>query len=398
MPGGKGPTLPAQVRTKSNSSRTSGAVLKPSVRSSSAAARRYPICGEVGYYQRADVDGRVKKPKLDKDDAKMKELFYYCRAANFREVRAIAVHYPYLLSLTDPHGFSALHHAAMCGDPAFLSQVLELYRDPKTHSLKVVMYESEEELLSDIARGFKVINAAMPDEELPQARVSAPGQDAKAAVAGIMPGDSLEVISGPTILSYRQPPPMVPDILDALRSGRTTSFGFPVSLDFRGSAAAEILGRDGWTPAHAAAGRGGRGDRQILMQLLSEQDQAQLVKDISGCTPGHWCYIEKRASAHSHRRPLSAGPCGLSGPRRPIEAKWQKEEAAALLRPQSAAGTRPSHKAPVAVEKKASSATSSAIPAISRPVTPQPNSSGTFEVKGLAALLTSLNQPRPQVR
>ncbi|CAE7569388.1 unnamed protein product, partial [Symbiodinium necroappetens] len=32
----------------------------------------YPIPGDVGYYQRADVKGRVKKPKLDKDMAKLK--------------------------------------------------------------------------------------------------------------------------------------------------------------------------------------------------------------------------------------------------------------------------------------------------------------------------------------
>lgn len=33
-------------------------------------------------------------------------------------------HYPYLLSLTDAHGFSALHHAVMSGEPAFISKAV----------------------------------------------------------------------------------------------------------------------------------------------------------------------------------------------------------------------------------------------------------------------------------
>jgi len=32
-------------------------------------------------------------------------------------------HYPYLLGLTDAHGFSALHHAVMSGEPVFISKV-----------------------------------------------------------------------------------------------------------------------------------------------------------------------------------------------------------------------------------------------------------------------------------
>lgn len=49
----------------------------------------YPIAGDVGYYQRADVKGRIKKPKLDKDLAKLKDLFAYCEAANFREALGV---------------------------------------------------------------------------------------------------------------------------------------------------------------------------------------------------------------------------------------------------------------------------------------------------------------------
>ena len=32
-------------------------------------------------------------------------------------------HYPYLLGLTDAHGFSALHHAVVSGEPVFISKV-----------------------------------------------------------------------------------------------------------------------------------------------------------------------------------------------------------------------------------------------------------------------------------
>lgn len=51
----------------------------------------------------------------------------------------------------------------------------------------------------------------------------------------------------------------------------STTFGFPVTLEFRGNAALEILCKDGWSPAHGAAGRGALGDRLILSQLLGEE-------------------------------------------------------------------------------------------------------------------------------
>lgn len=39
------------------------------------------------------------------------------------QVRAMVAHYPFLLGLTDAHGFSALHHAVMSGDAVFISKV-----------------------------------------------------------------------------------------------------------------------------------------------------------------------------------------------------------------------------------------------------------------------------------
>ncbi|CAE8665705.1 unnamed protein product, partial [Polarella glacialis] len=304
------------------------------------------------------------------------ELFAYCRDGNFREVRAIAVHFPYILSLTDAAGFSALHHAGISGDPVFFSQVLSLYRDPRTFVLKSLMYESEEELLEDIEQGFQVCTVAAQgsdDSPVKEGRVRSSGQQTKAEEAGVMPGDVLEACTGTAFMSYRQPPPSAPDVLNALRAGRYGSFGFPVTLDFRGSAAIEILCKDGWTPSHAAAGRGCRGDHQILMQLLSEEDSARLAQDIIGLTAGHWAHLNTRSTAHAHRRPLSAGPRGAV--RRPVSAVKQKEAGDPSLKPRPTSALRqqaevaarhpPSH-----IEQAANAASGPSGPCLSRPMTP----------------------------
>lgn len=140
----------------------------------------------------------------------------------------------------------------------------------------------------------------------------------RAEEAGLMPGDRLEACSGTGFLSYRQPPPLNKNILESLRSKYvSTSFGFPVTLEFRGNAAMEILAKDGWTPTHGAAGRGAHGDKQIMWQLLGEEEKAQMVQDPTGCTPHHWANIESRMRQRSNRRALSAGPCG--GKRKPAK-------------------------------------------------------------------------------
>ncbi|CAK8993719.1 unnamed protein product [Durusdinium trenchii] len=276
----------------------------------------HSIPGNVGYYQRAEVKGRVKQPKLDTDMAKLKEdLFAYCEASNYRGVRAMVSHYPYLLGLTDAHGLSALHHAVMSGEPAFVSKVLQLYRDPKTFSLKTLIYSTEEdgvfswELLKDMELGVQVAGGKSTEDN--EATVKAVASGSKAESAGLMPGDRLEACSGAGFLSYRQPPPLHKNVLESLRSKYvSSSFGFPVTLEFRGNAAVEILAKDGWTPTHSAAGRGAHGDKQILWLLLNEEEKAQMSKDIAGCTPQHWVHIEQRMRRRSNRRPLSAGPCG----------------------------------------------------------------------------------------
>lgn len=71
------------------------------------------------------------------------------RRANWREVRALITHFPYLLPLTDASGFTALHHATLSRDPRFTKQLLELYHDPKHLMRKRVKYQNEEELRGD---------------------------------------------------------------------------------------------------------------------------------------------------------------------------------------------------------------------------------------------------------
>eukprot|EP00438_Fugacium_kawagutii_P036602 Skav217812 [mRNA] locus=scaffold889:69820:83430:+ [translate_table: standard] len=209
----------------------------------------------------------------------------------FGEVRAMVSHYPYLLALTDAHGFSALYHAVMSGEPEFLSKAC----------------------------------------------------------------------SGTGFLSYRQPPPLNKNILECLRktAGKTlgktvgskyvsTSFGFPVTLEFRGNAAIEILAKDGWTPTHGAAGRAfagsaflffgatavGRGLAQLMRggplkgaryTDVSWDDVKRAAKSYKG-DPRFNQYAKRRlserafsekAGQRSNRRALSAGPCG--GKRKPAK-------------------------------------------------------------------------------
>jgi len=92
----------------------------------------YPIVGNYGLWQRADINGHMRRPKLESDEAKLKQLLVHCHEGNFREVRALVAHFPYLLSLTDRYGFSALHHAELSRDEHFMEKVLQLYQDPHT--------------------------------------------------------------------------------------------------------------------------------------------------------------------------------------------------------------------------------------------------------------------------
>ncbi|CAE7362529.1 unnamed protein product [Symbiodinium natans] len=358
---------PGRARTSSavRQSARPQSVVRGSARSGTSAAvaakTLYPIPGDVGYYQRADVKGRIKKPKLDKDMAKLKDLFAFCEDANFREVRAMVSHYPYLLGLTDAHGFSALHHSVMSGEPSFIAKVLQLYRDPKTFSIKNLIYGTEEELMRDVEMGVEVVGRK--SENHVEATVVSIGKGTKAEEAGLMPGDRLEACSGTGFLSYRQPPPLSTDILEALRSKYiSTSFGFPVTLEFRGNAAVEILAKDGWTPTHGAAGRGAHGDKHILWQLLNEEEKAGLVQDMTGCTPGHWAQIEKQMRQRANRRPLSAGPCGSGWKRRPAKK--------ASLRPVSKLVLAPPSTDAEEIVRSASRLSAAPAPCVSRPMSP----------------------------
>mmetsp|Transcript_117117 Transcript_117117/g.372982 ORF Transcript_117117/g.372982 Transcript_117117/m.372982 type:complete len:504 (-) Transcript_117117:256-1767(-) len=297
--GGGGRPLNAAASAEAAPAASAGAAVaaRPPARgsrpaSASAAPRRaqYPIVGRTFCFQRVSINGRLKRPKLDSDEAKLKDLLYYCREGNFREVRAIAAHYPYLLSLTDSYGMTALHHAEMSGSPVFVTQVLELYRHPRVYVLKHLLYETLEELQTDVARGFE--------------------EDSLARASGIAPGDTLEAIVGEGFLSPRQEPPAAADDVLAALCRQSGGSLFPMTLEFRGSALGEILGSDGWAPTHAAAGMcSGPQFRKILGHLLAEQEQAGAAADAGGCTPKEWLQME-RSIVRS--RPLSAGHAGRS--------------------------------------------------------------------------------------
>jgi hypothetical protein len=250
----------------------------------------------------------VRKPKLESDEVKLRELLFYCRGGNFREVRALVAHYPYLLSLSDRYGLSALHHADLSGDSSFVSRVLQLYRNPRAFSLKVVTYESEEAFLSDRDRGLMV--RTVTDELLEEtAVVSCVGKNTLASAAGVMTEDYLDAVYGKLMpVGQRIDLPRADDVLDALVASDLNLIGFPLRLEFRGPAFVEILGRDGWTPCHAAAAQCGRQHRKILQHLLDAESQATAARDAKGCTPQHWSHIRPSATG-KQKRPLSAGPC-----------------------------------------------------------------------------------------
>jgi len=298
----------------------------------------YPICGTQGQWLTAEVKGCVRKPRLDKDDAKLKELCKQCRDGNFREVRAIAVHYPHLLSLTDKHGFGPLHHAEMSGNSDFVAQVLKLYRNPKSFALKVLCFETEAEMWQDQQLGFEMRCMNPLTDKNTQTftvLVERVPDGSKASTAGIMPGDWLEAVRNDTsLLESRMPPPKADDVFGALRG---PSWKFPISLEFRGSALVSLLAKDGWTPCHGAAGHGVSEQRnKVLAQMLNEVAQAPHTRDVCGAAPLDIYHIGK-----ARRRPLSAGPRGAMLARDFQEGALRPDELrpAAVSRPTSATGS-----------------------------------------------------------
>lgn len=291
-------------------------------------------------WQRAEVRGRVRAPKLDSDAAKLATLCKHCRRGDFREVRAIVAHYPYLLALTDASGFGPLNHAEISGDSRFVAQLLELYRNPRTFALKVVRYESEEEWLRDERCGFelRLVSAASAASGggvgpgpgggggLGEGRQTllvvehAGNERSLSAAAGLLPGDVLEAVSsgdaqgpaGAAVGPLEAQPPSGEDLWDVLHGrgrGRGEESRYPMSLVFRGSASAQMLLGDGWTPCHGAAGNSARpGSRRILAQLLREEAGALASQDVGGCTPADWYQLSMGTNCRQQRpRPSSSG-------------------------------------------------------------------------------------------
>lgn len=256
-------------------------------------------------WERADVYGRLRIPKLASDAAKLRDLFLCCQAANLREVRALVTHHPYLLSLTDNRGFSALHYAQLSDNAGFLAELLELYRHPEMTIKKLVVYHTESEFEEDVFRGLEVLRYNPSPGSESRAAVVQVSDFGPAAEAGVLPGDTLEGVLGVELLSSRQPPPVEePDILQGIRF----QFTFPLTLEFRGgSLGAEVLGTDGWTPSHAAAAlHTNNHQKDVLKVLLSMTpgSAARGAMDAGGRTPLEWFLMERAG----HDTPGSASP------------------------------------------------------------------------------------------
>jgi len=333
-PGGHGPSQMKARRPPSGQRRRPASANRVHLRPPNRGG--FAVAGLLGHewkpaepeWQRAQVSGCVKKPKLQADEAKLKDLCFFCRVANFREVRALVFHWPYLLALSDSYGFTALHHAQMSGDAEFMAQLLELYHDPRTFTRKFVRFESEEELRSEGLRlqygscsrskagsavGSKAGSSVRSaDNESVVVEFVHPGR--LCATAGIMPGDTVEGLESQPVRGRPQSQGQneevtIEDIFDVVMGDRKLGSGFPLTLEFHGPACTEILGRNGWTPLHAAAGAGKRFEK--VCELLNHEQLKLPVaaQDGHGCTPEHWSLISRRSSGY-RRRPLSAGPCG----------------------------------------------------------------------------------------
>lgn len=344
-----------------------------------------------GNWQRAEIRGRAKVPRLGSDRAKLIELFSRCREANFREVRALVMHFPYLLQLTDESGFTALHYAQLSGDAEFTAQLLDLYHEPRNLARKYVRYERPEQLRAD---GLVLERGLLSESQAPRCRTGSSGRLSRSgggrrpmsASAAGRPGSErrpgsaratprqkqpalARLLAGPggalslstaaaaedeffdTTVVVRHVPQasmalqagVVPtDVLESVESKRHTltldevveitdgggslevcERGFPLTLEFRGPACAEILFSDGWTPLHSAAG-GGASKNAVLQLLLSEQQGFPVkVQDAKGLTPEHWKLLGRRGGDRKQdalrSRPLSAGP-GVRRPPRPLSA------------------------------------------------------------------------------
>jgi len=284
-------------------------------------------------WQRAEVSGRVKKPKLESDLAKLKQLFVHCREANLREVRALVFHFPYLLTLTNDHGFTALHHAEMSGDAEFTAKLLELYHDPRCFTSKFVKFESEEELRLDGIRLHTSSGRLLRSSRSGHESSGGPEEwvvvvrhvpdNSLTTSSGVVPGDILQAVNSRVLVDRQRQYMLAPDDILEIINGRVVGGGFPATLEFRGPACAEIVCADGWSPLHASAG-GGPHFRKVFEVLAKEQQKVcRAARDGHGCTPEYWSLIHKR-SCGRRRRPLSAGPGG-AGRQPRAEARLRRE-------------------------------------------------------------------------
>lgn len=253
---------------------------------------------------RANTNGRVRVPKCREDERRLRELHAYCREANHDEMKTIAMHYPYLLSLTDRYGNSALHAAVMSGHPGFVAKLLALYRHPRAHQRRIVRYEDADAFLND-GLSFHEIPGDTEWEPNKVIVSSPPFEQGLADAAEVLPGDLLEtVVSDPVVDHLRRKRRIVTTekVLRALAgTERIVDHNFPIELTFSRPAHAELLAEDAWKFLDVAAGT---------------QERFRKVK---GLLQREWADLWKRLEPLPTEQKQNPRPAESNPLRRPVE-------------------------------------------------------------------------------
>eukprot|EP00931_Biecheleriopsis_adriatica_P091535 TRINITY_DN65416_c0_g1_i1.p1 TRINITY_DN65416_c0_g1~~TRINITY_DN65416_c0_g1_i1.p1 ORF type:complete len:376 (+),score=71.73 TRINITY_DN65416_c0_g1_i1:34-1128(+) len=219
-------------------------------------------------------------PLQPADEARLRDLHFSCRRANFNNAKAFAFHWPKLLNVGDQSGQTALHFAAMSGSADFLEFMLGIYRDSRSFARWEVTYRSEVALCSDGLRlgfgGERSAAAVVVTDVLPRSI---------AACAGVRVGDGLEAARGERIVDGRAQPKMtVEDVFAVLEKGTELKAGAPFILRFCRPVHGEILSEDTWAFTEDAANdRALHADiiannRRILRLLQKERQQLARVQ------------------------------------------------------------------------------------------------------------------------
>jgi len=230
----------------------------------------------------------LHEPAVRRDEELLRQLLKFCREADFRNVKALVIHHPHLLSLLDRHGQTALHHAVLSGDKDFVQRVLALYQDPSNFATKEVEYMDSHQWLAEDLQFEGGLGEPLV--------VSAVRHRSCAHRSGIRKGDTLRAVGNDTVQFQKASPATV--------ITEVKQYGFPIVLEFKGPVCAEIFDSKGWTPLHSAASKGAP-LYGVMRTLLSSPHADADVKDSKGWTPRHWAKLAKKMD---HRTEVQADP------------------------------------------------------------------------------------------